>query len=627
MNSIFKRPHVEEKHGRNGFDVSRRRLFTAPCGMLLPTYIDYANPGDKYKCDTSAFIRTDALQSAAMMRLKAHAEWFFVPFEQLYHFWNEYYYNTQDIDTNFLGSPNSVEAKGFQFPYLNIYDSYNFGLDPNGGNSNWYILDTKYNESENTITYHLKCDEFGLPYAWHFRRLFDMLGYGSVNYVSESDSNIDTNFLPIPFLAYHRIFYSHYQNTMFFPNRYDFYNVDSYHGSVIPRELGRELVSKIHYRPWRKDFFTNMQPTPQFSASYANAVLGEGSIASTDTNVRFDVNQEGYSSQYVQSLLNMTGDARSGGTGATLFVQNGQHTQFNAGDIRALFAYDKLLRITASTGTHYDQQTLAHFGFNPPKGISKDVYFLGEQTTDISINEVVATSTTAEDPKTAKAGQVIGDIAGKGFGASTKGQNIGFTCPCHGVVMCLFSIEPIPDYASMGTEQQLRYYDAMDFYHPEFDNVGMVPLYDAFFNYSLVPISNSRRIYGWTYRYSELKTKFDVVNESIFLTGKSTWAGWKQYLYDSNSVNDTPTLNTLFYIAPQYTNSIFLADVDFYGFGDVSNQGAYFTVPVQVNGYFQLWESDFCDAPNVYAGDNFIVNLDHNVFKTSIMSVHSLPKI
>ena len=79
---------MQPRLGRNGFDLSFRRCFTAPCGMLLPVAQDFANPGDKYKLNSASFIRTEAVQTAAFMRLKAHVEWFFVPVTQLYSLWN-----------------------------------------------------------------------------------------------------------------------------------------------------------------------------------------------------------------------------------------------------------------------------------------------------------------------------------------------------------------------------------------------------------------------------------------------------------------------------------------------------------------------------------------------------------
>lgn len=635
MSSIYQKPKVKPVHGRNGHDLSRRRMFTSPCGMLLPIFKDFANPGDHYKLNSSAFIRTEALQSAAFMRLRAHVEWFFVPITQLFKPWNEFFNQTNDIHSSiFLPDDSSNHNNVYYLPRAKMNRIIrNFESDSYFATMVGVPGDLKFN---------LKTDKFGVPLAWNFRRLWDLLGYGAVSHYpqlpfSNTDPDGDQNFefCLLDFLAYHKIYHSHYLPTDWFKNDPTLYNFDKYFMSTggVPNDVINRIVSTIHYRPYSKDYFTNIFPNPVFSDRYANSFM----TGLTDRNLRRYISPEGLGTETYNGANNVeliSGRQSDESDSAYLFSQNPESTGvgfISPTDIRALFALDKLLRVTGSTGSHYDEQTLAHFGYKMPQGISDEAYKLGSQTTDLTINEVVASATTdakGDDGK-ALAGSSIGDIAGKGFGSSTPSQDIDFTAPCHGILMAIFSIEPKVDYASMGCEVFNKYSDPYDFYHPEFDNVGMQPMFGVF--HQVGGSVNSQNLVGWQYRYSELKTSFDVVNEGFWATNNRTWVGTKQQLFGLYPGTPDYNKDAIFFIPPQYTNSIFIQDFPYFvaktSASDVLtgfSTAEYATNQTQTDGSFR---NSYNNAQHVYGTDNFKNSVNLKCFKTSIMSVHSLPKI
>lgn len=633
MASFLSKPEYKNNSGRNGFDVGRRRIFTSPCGMLLPVYDDFANPGDHYKLNSTTFIRTEALETAAFMRLKLHVDWFFVPITQLYRFWNEFFNMTQDIDTSFISNSKS---NNFALPTLDIWSPFTSTKQVSS------LLDGFSQSGDNSYRGEAKVDVFGTPLAWNFRRLYDLFGFGSVDSTNRNNNSNSTdplNIFPGKYLAYHKIWFSHYNNSQFFKNDSRLFNVDSYFGGNIASGTSTpiDILTTIHYRPYRRDIFTNIQPAPTFNFSFVNSQLpstfNSGSLYMSNFNfdsiAELDLND-------LPSGNILKPDISLGGTGLEMSDPGSSGGGFGTGDLRSLFAFDKLMRITASSGSHYDQQTLAHFGYKIPQGIQNDAYFLGSQDTDININEVVATASTGYDG----AGSTIGDIAGKGFGMSQGSKDIDFTAPCHGYIMALSSIEPIADYASKGCEAFNRFKDPFDFYRPEFDNIGMVPLFDAFFNSNSATLVNSSNLDGWTYRYYNLKSKFDVVNEGFWNTSKSSWVGTKQSLYGNSyqPQNFSPRLESLFFIAPQYTNPIFAYSYPSYSMS--SGGGALDPHPLYLD-YDSATPANIFDgthtdkdgnvtkpfsANNVYSYDSFLLNMDIKAFKTSIMSVHSLPK-
>lgn len=703
MSKLFKKPDLTPRQGKNGFDLSFRRLFTSPCGMLLPVAKDFATPGEKYVLNSDTFVRTEAVQTAAFMRLKAHVDWFFVPVTQLYSLWNEFFNSTQDImSTSFYGE--TAEDPSYKLPLFSVFPEM---ARPQ---------DISYFSAAGTTNKKLypKMDPFGVPYLYNFRRLWDMLGYGSMStsrdFFQKGNDTSETSTLALPlldFLAYHKIFHSHYLVTDWFKNDPTLYNVDQYYSASTPlrnNETMYRILSTIHYRPYRKDFFTDVKPSPLFSNAYANfiqsdmmsltsqngiinpeliktnpqaaAVLADvqksiaeqtgvfglkvGLKSSVDGMTDFNHNSlyfgkvaEGQRTDVFGSALN------SGGTIPTYIPEHGVNFQmvdedgnvlnpfvnsgsnpdpnpsptpqaiarFSAADVRSAFALDKLLRVTAFGGSHYEDQIEAHFGYKMPRGISKEAYFLGSQTTDINITEVVSTASTGADG----AGSVLGDIAGKGYSSPTNNSDIHFEAPCHGFIMAIFSIEPIVDYASRQCEVQNRYTDSYDFYHPEFDNVGMQPLYGQFLQNSIDP--NSQQLSGWQYRWMELKTKFDIVNECFWDTDKRSWVGSKQSVFDQDQGENNHYVfnpHQVFYIMPQYTNDIFLQSFPYYEDADrkeipfVDNDSfnsPWFFYPASQNQQISLQSSD------VYQGDNFLMSCFFKIYKSSPMSVHSLPKM
>ena len=75
---------LKNKTSRNSFDLSHRNLFTAKVGELLPCFVQEVNPGDSIKLDSSYFTRTAPLKTAAFTRLRENVQYFFVPYQCLW---------------------------------------------------------------------------------------------------------------------------------------------------------------------------------------------------------------------------------------------------------------------------------------------------------------------------------------------------------------------------------------------------------------------------------------------------------------------------------------------------------------------------------------------------------------
>ena len=102
-------------------------------------------------------------------------------------------------------------------------------------------------------------------------------------------------------------------------------------------------------------------------------------------------------------------------------------------------------------------------------------------------------------------------------------------------------------------------------------------------------------------------------------TSKRSWVAIKQdQLYDSST--QISNLHKLFFIRPQYTDNIFAQS--FQG----SPKPFFLESAGEDELSLSLWRNSNNFASKIYEGDNFLINMDIKFYKTSPMSVHSLPK-
>lgn len=384
-NSLFKTPGFTPQVKHNGFDMSMRRLFTAPCGMMLPVYTDIVQANDKYKLNVDAFIRTEAVQTAAFQNFKAHFDWFFVPFRQMYQYWNEFYNGTFDANTNYV-----AVSDDFRLPIAKLDFSPGFFFS---NNLNDYYF-TSGVEDGKTVIY-TALDEFGVPRLSNAVRLSDMLGYGDLHRFSAISVKYPVlDLFPYKYLAYHKIF-SHpkFQRTDWFQRKTELFNVDSFHGTAIDPRVAHRIFSTMHYRPWRRDYFSGIFPNPVFSKDF-QSIVGDSWLK--DSLYPLNLFSPEYGS-YEQSSetydsINRVGNAPSfkgqDSFGSRPVLKQGVGSIIDVDSLNALFDFDKLCRITALAGSHYTDQLEAHFGVKVNNDIHNEAYYIGSQSVDISISEV-----------------------------------------------------------------------------------------------------------------------------------------------------------------------------------------------------------------------------------------------
>ena len=541
---LFKLPSPHPNLSRNGYDLSSRKVFSAPAGALLPIGVWECNPTEKFSFKVDDFVRTQPLNTAAFARCKEYYHFFFVPYRSLWNHSDKFFTGVTNgdrmyerpsfVDKLTANEGNFVPTSMPSF-YLDelhrLLISQNKDLSAKlsayskdakkvykAGGANFVELleKTKLDLSNLTLSSY---DALGYEYAYGAFRLLHMLGYGiddkgqvfhpykqvsdkepgdrSGLFDMESLDEVLSYFIPHnlanPFrlLGYQRIYNDFYRNQLWEkPVPYTF-NVDWCNSSTKLQLKNTEVyqMCQLRYRHWSKDFYTGVYPT----ASYNEGIFNLPNY----TNSKAEINKNN--------------DGVSASAGA-----------ISTSDIRAMFALEKMLeRTRAANGLDYSNQIAAHYGFKVPESRRDVAQFIGGVDNTIVINEVMSTANSSIDG-TSKTGSVVGQVFGKGIGTMSSGR-IDFEAKEHGMIFCIYSISPQVDYDARQFDPFNRKFKREDYFQPEFENLGYQPLIQSDVCFGGTPLDGTKygnTILGYTPRFSEYKTSRDMLFNQ-FMTGGS----------------------------------------------------------------------------------------------------------
>ena len=491
MASIFSLDKQVASLPKHGFPMSQPFSFTSSCGHLLPIYFDQLNPGEKFRYSVDLFTRTQPLASPAMCDIDEYIDVFFVPLKKISSAADNILFQISDLPSSSLPSISTDVV-------LPLLDLSKVGVDISGGGSNTYLgtYGTGITELSNYAVYFES-------YVAGMIRLFDHLQVDPTVLFADQ-TGIPAPYRPMinpaAFAVYQAIFYDYYRLSNWKNNQVFAYNLDAGYSGLDLLATGmpwatsfglRELL-QLRYRSWYKDYFTNVFPSPLISST---------GLFSTGINNLDQINQWLVNASIHPILptgaVDMTGNGTTSTSGEdSSYTVTRELIRGSAANLRTLFAVDKLLKVTARAGKHYDDQVLAHFGFKVPKGYSNEVVHLGVHHQQIHIGEVISTADTSSG--------ALGELAGKGYGKSSNQIVDSFVAPCHGYVMAIYSC--VPKIAYIGGLNKIhamtkRY----DWFIPEIDNLGMQPLFAYELN-MLATTPTSRA--AWQIRYAQMKSKF-----------------------------------------------------------------------------------------------------------------------
>lgn len=338
----------KNKPSRNAFDKTHRHMFTTNFGQVLPIFCEWLNPGETIKLGYNGFTRTQPLQTAAFTRLKENVQYFFVPFQSLWKYF-EVQVNNMKTGQNgqnvspFADSFSSASVISTSLPYVNyrtLHDTlYNEIVAISRALISYYnsksILDASVSDilKLDSIRSHILNGSYRYALS---ARLLTSLGYGNFSFYDTYDViaqlkefashggswNIDSfkndstyglgvakvwsnspNLSIFPLLAYHRIINDYYKYRQWQPLEPWTFNIDyvtpSSSSMSLDSNFNAGLLSSrqssmldMEFSNLPLDYFLGVLPTPQFGEESAVPVISNkgvnlpvsGSVSSASFN-------------------------------------------------------------------------------------------------------------------------------------------------------------------------------------------------------------------------------------------------------------------------------------------------------------------------------------------------------
>lgn len=596
---------LKNKTSRNSFDLSHRNLFTAKVGELLPCFVQEVNPGDSIKLDSSYFTRTAPLQTAAFTRLRENVQYFFVPYQCL---WKYFEGQVKNMTKNANGGDVSQIAKSpfanakvsTEMPYISYSALHSYVNTLVNGNNP--VSPTPEQELGNH-TYINGCYRFA-----ETAKLLQMLGYGNFNQQFEKPHVSDLLHLEnvknspalsvFRLLAYQKICNDFYIYRQWQPYNASLCNIDyitpdspsmdlgpQFTSQLVPgRDLDRLNMLDMRFSNLPLDYFNGVLPTPQYGEeSVVNLSLGNATGSATITG---STGQPSYTENYSSALRSdgsLAKDYSARTTSQGFFYQDNEAVILQSPHVHSVFgsavvntalsgslsvlalrqatALQKYKEIQLANDPDFESQVEAHFGIKPKHDMHKS-RFIGGASSMIDINPVV-------NQNLGSGSSLSNEAVTKAAPTGQGGANFKFTADTYGVVIGIYRCTPVLDYEHVGIDRTLLKTDASDFVIPEFDSIGMQQTFscELYAPSSVVQGSNPPEYdmsstYGYSPRYAEYKTSYDRFNGAFGGSLKSWVTGLNsialkldRYWSDDKFHISTPQL---FVCRPDIVKNIFL---------------------------------------------------------------------
>lgn len=541
---------LKNKTSRNSFDLSHRNLFTAKVGELLPCFVQEVNPGDSIKLDSSYFTRTAPLQTAAFTRLRENVQYFFVPYQCL---WKYFEGQVKNMTKNANGGDVSQIAKSpfanakvsTEMPYISYSALHSYvNTLVNGDNP---VSPTPEQELGNH-TYINGCYRFA-----ETAKLLQMLGYGNFNQQFEkphaSNSLHLENVKNSPalsvfrLLAYQKICNDFYIYRQWQPYNASLCNIDyitpdspsmdlspQFTSQLVPgRDLDHLNMLDMRFSNLPLDYFNGVLPTPQYGdESVVNLDLGNASgsatisgLTSSDTGRWVADSSVTGGNPIHMAAPPVSLDAVTDSGGGQIYhthsisgsaqIDTSLSGSLKISALRQATALQKYKEIQLANDPDFESQVEAHFGIKPKHDMHKS-RFIGGASSMIDINPVV-------NQNLGSGSSLSNEAVTKAAPTGQGGANFKFTADTYGVVIGIYRCTPVLDYEHIGIDRTLLKTDAADFVIPELDSIGMQQTFscELYAPSSVVQGSNPLEYdmsstYGYAPRYAEYKTSYDRFN-------------------------------------------------------------------------------------------------------------------
>lgn len=421
---------------RSIFPVNKRHITTLKIGEITPIMCEEVIPGDTWSIDISSVSRMVApFVSPVYGDITMSVYAFFCPNRLLWEHWFQ-----------FCGQNDEqawTQTNEYKIPQAKVN-----------------IEGQKLNDSGNPIGAALGtlADHFGLP-------------------VKNSVGLVKINELPLR--AYARIYNEYFRNE----------NTDDpiliSYGDAANTAIKYEDMPKLACR--FHDYFSNALPAPQKGPSVTVPIAGQAPIImsslgkpmTTDYPLYMDVTGNGSDSEPYNFKMTTSGNVVTPVGGLEIPVNN-----MSADLSKAVSATINAWRLAAQTqifyetcaryGTRYNELVYGLFGVKTGDTRSYRVEQLGGLHFALAMQEVTATSSSADNSATQYAlGQQVVKMA-----SGNKGSLFTKSFAEHGYLM-LVAVPRVKHQYNQGIDRKWKRETFLDFYNPIFDNIGETPLLES----------------------------------------------------------------------------------------------------------------------------------------------------
>lgn len=541
MANVMSLKQLRNKPSRNGFDLSRKNIFSAKVGELLPVMCVECIPGDKFKVNLKNFTRTMPINTAAYTRIREYFDFFFVPTELMWHKYNTWVSQMTDNNQHATSITANTQLTD-RHPYFSMG-----------------ALLTKIRSIDTSQT--IKNNPLGYRRLPQSIKLLNYLNYGQFT-CSQEVGGIghtyakDVAVNPFPLMAYQKIYADYFRNSQWENSFAPSFNCDYVKGDTdleLPvTDAGNEYgqMWDLRYTNWNKDLFMGVLPNSQFGDA-ASVILGDEAITSFQSaNFAIRSKQSGTgtfgdigSGQYaLRSGTSQSPDAYAHVTFTQAELTDlrkslglASANQFTILALRQAEALQKWAEISQSQSKDYKAQMEAHFGVSLSDAYSDRCQFIDGIVNTIDINEVVNQNITSTN---------AAEIAGKGVGVGDGYLN--FSADVHGYFMCIYHAIPLLDYAVSGVDKHNLKTYATDYAIPELDACGMVEVPWIELNSSEIDagVNTSKDGIGFAPRYYEYKTAVDRVHGAFVHGGLDAWVAPLTDAYMTSILDVNPSSPT-----------------------------------------------------------------------------------
>ncbi len=589
MANVMSLKKLRNKPSRNGFDLSRKNVFSAKVGELLPVLCVECIPGDKFKVNLKNFTRTMPINTAAYTRIREYFDFFFVPTELIWHKYNTWVSQMTDNNQHATSITANTQLTD-RHPYFSM----------NGLLGKIQSIDAANQTKLNPLGYRRLPQSVKLLNYLNYGQFTCSDTVGAIGHKYAKDVAVN----PFPLMAYQKIYADYYRNSQWENSFAPAFNCDYVKGDTdleLPvQSAGNEYgqMWDLRYCNWNKDLFMGVLPNSQFGDAASVSLGGTASDVSDFTSsYSVILGQSAGAAQYFSSAPYPLGDSNNKPARIKFSAGDVQNLKTSLGlgsssgtsnftilALRQAEALQKWAEISQSQSKDYKAQMEAHFGVSLSDAYSDRCQFIDGIVNTIDINEVVNQNITSTN---------AADIAGKGVGVGDGYLN--FSADVHGYFMCIYHAMPLLDYAVSGVDKHNIKTYVTDYAIPELDACGMVELPWIELNSSEIDagVNTSKDGIGYAPRYYEYKTAVDRVHGAFVHGGLDAWVAPLTDAYMTSILDVNPS-------SPTY-------EVNY----------KYFKVnPNILNPIFAKNAGDFVDSDQLLVNSNFDIkavrNLDYN---------------